>query len=236
MTAHEQALCTLVFGTKNSSSLTGRGWSLYRDMARGRIRDLLGAAFPKTRHAIGEALFETLFVRWLDEHPPASGYFRESAVEFSRWLTSTGEAGDGTLAGDCLALETLYWTLAYELVKWPALKPLDFGAPLATNPTLRLLRLSHTAHRDMPEMKHADTRLAVARRQNDDVVCWKEIDELEWRVLSASSERDLPLVDCVRDAARELHRDVDETFVADLAVRLEVLLASGIVLGSTSDG
>ena len=77
-----------------------------------------------------------------------------------------------------------------------------------------------------------ETRLAIARRQDDHVVSWKELDELEWHVLSVSSEHGAPLVDSVREAARELRRDVDETFVADLAARLEVLLASGIVLGS----
>jgi hypothetical protein len=233
MTDHERSLHSLVFAAKQGENgLKGRGWALYRDMARGRLRDLVTAAFPKTRNAIGTTTFEELFVKWLDETPPTSPYFRDAATEYSEWLRTERAMRDGSLESDLLALETFYWTLSYEDVVSPDFGPLDFESPLATNATLKLVRFAHPVHRDDAEITPSDTRLALARRRDTGVVVWKELSEFEWLVLQKSAEKGVTLVGSVRDAAAELGREVDEELVRDLATRLEVLLASDIVLGS----
>lgn len=114
----------------------GRGmvatrWSLYRSMVRGRLSDLVHAALPRTRAAIGDEAFEHAFTSFLDFPGPTEPVFWRVAVEFGATLLATLDGYER----DVCRLDLTIWEIRQApFDAAPPAEPFDFERPIVLDP------------------------------------------------------------------------------------------------------
>ena len=72
--------------------------AVYSSAYFARLLEVLRELFPCLRHAVGDELFDTFAVEYLQAHPPASYTLHRLADRFADFLETTRPADDGSLA------------------------------------------------------------------------------------------------------------------------------------------
>jgi hypothetical protein len=209
-------------------------FSLYRDLVRIRLRDLVLAAFPRTTAAIGKPRMTALADRHVSAEPPTSRFFREHAAAFAVWaLPLFAEQPEPVFVHDLLRLEAAQWQANYTVSPAPAdLVDFDLEGIAVPSATLVTLGVGFAVHRasETPPAEGA-FRLAIYRRPDHRVETrWMEPIWADLLETIAKGER--PAIDGVREVLGKHGRAADATFVDEMTSFLSLLIENGALLGS----
>jgi hypothetical protein len=218
----------------NGGGPSGR-FSLYRDLVRVRLRDLVAAAYPRTARAIGRAAMDGLADTHITAGPLDTRFFREHAERFGSWAIDRLEKMPlgPPWSRDLLRLETAQWQANYRPSPRPAVIT-DFDLELVpiASATLRLLTTAWSVHTSGDgEPTPGAFHLAVYRRPDHRVETrWMEPI---WSTLIADMARgERPAIDSVRAALVAHARAADAAFVDEMTTFVSLLVDNGALLGS----
>jgi hypothetical protein len=217
--------------------------SVYRGLVRGRLREAVEIAIPRTRTRLG-ALFDEYFARYLAERGPRSHYLRDVTTEFLEFVAPL-VAGDPRVPPWALdlarheALDIFVGSLA-DAPKAGVLPELDPDRGLAFSATARVARYAFAVHRlsedpgDTSEPESSPTALFVYRSPEHDVR-YLEVTPLAAvlleRLLSGETLRE-----ALEHATRELGVPLDGAVLDGAARVLSDLAERGAVVGAREGG
>ncbi|MDH5493180.1 MAG: putative DNA-binding domain-containing protein [Myxococcales bacterium] len=214
-------------------------WQLYRSMVRERLRKLCLSALPRTAKALGEAGFAEAFDAWLADGGPRSRFFWRLPLEFAAHLSASG-LSSRPMHRALGIYEAELWRVRHELEKEPPETcPLEFERPIALNPTLRQLRLTHAV------LAEPDERGEIPERPTE-LALFRSLDDLGTRTWTLSpiaaallerwrSEPTESLTRSVQEVTRARGAAIDAPFLESLGALLAELHQRGLILGSLAD-
>jgi hypothetical protein len=219
-----------------------RGWLLYRELVRDRLRKELHFALPRTRRAAGEAAFERVFEQHLDRDPPRTRFFREVVLEFVKSAVPAFRA-DAALPpwlADLALYEGARWEVSDLDARLDesagAVQEFAFERAPVLSPALRLLALAHPVH-EAPQAKgRYEARasyVCVHRSADADKPRTWTLNHSTYALLSMwQADPALSVTAGVHALSRERGTVVDATFVDGLCGVLAEFIEAGILLGS----
>lgn len=214
--------------------LGGEGWRwlVYRRLVRNRLYETIEHCFGCLFERIGQERSGALVDRFLAERASRSPYLRDVPGEFLEWLE---RAGKGDLPAYGLDLARFEWAeLSAAYTEDEARSILDFAMelPAALSPAHRLLWLKHPVHRDGELGEETPVVLCVYRDPRSFEVHTLELSPITGALLREFARAERPVVDVVRDVAREYGAIVDSAFVEALSAVIADLIERGVIVGS----
>lgn len=209
-------------------------FTLYRELVRSRLRDLIAAAYPRTTAAIERSAMDALADAFLESAPPRTRFFREHAESFATWaIPRLGRAEYPLWCPDLMRLEAARWQANYRENDRPAdSTDFDLEAIPVPSATLVAMTVRFAVHREHESPPSAGTfHLAVYRRP-DHRVETRWMEPLWASLLVRMSEAARPAIEDVRAVLTEHDRVADAAFVDELTTFLALLVDNGALLGS----
>ena len=210
-------------------------FALYRDLVRGRLRDLVASAYPRTTRALGRARMDALADAHVSVSPLATRFFREHAEHFGAWAVRAMASApiEPAWAHDLLRLEEAQWQANYRPAPRPA-ACVDFDLELVPipSPALRLLTVAWSVHTcGEADPAPGAFRLAVYRRP-DHRVETRWMEPIWATLLDDLARGERPAIDSVRAALAAHARAADAAFVDEMSTFVALLVDNGALLGS----
>lgn len=212
-------------------------WDLYRRMARGRLEDLFGTAFQRTRDTVGSDSFKSFITSFFASSSVGTPIFWRVADELASYMLE--RFTHGSVAMDVLQLEQSVWRVRHAPYATATTTLLfDFTRPALLNPARESFETHHAVYEvsvEGAEARVEQSTLVVFRREDDSA------STLSLNPLAASIYRELAKSDaCVRDVviavATERDVRVDGAFLEALAATFAQWIELGLVLGAAEDG
>lgn len=240
---YEQAFIRVCFDAEPSDAdLDALGdrarYLLYRDMVRGRLREMAEHALPRTRTALGAERFAALFEEHLAVEPPRSRFIREVVVPFAGWLVGrvSDEASTRPWLADLISLERARWEAIWrDRTVEPPTAEFDFDRRPVVSPVHELLAVEHAVHREPDEHGAYPAEPAwviVYRRPSNHVVGTFGLNAVTAELVRAWARSEETAMESVQRVAALRGVAVDAAFIDGLCTVLAEFIEREIVLGS----
>ncbi len=215
-----------------------RGWLVYREMVRTRLRDEVELGLRRSCRVAGQQAVTQTLDRYLEQVPPRTRLFREVACHFGRTVAPWWKA-DASLPAylpDLCLYEVAVWEVAdLDDRNHPEVVELAFDRPPVLSPALRLLALGHVVH-TQPAADGGYTAepcfLAVHRPADDRMVQPWRLNRLSYDLLCLWQAGGVSVTQAVQRVGQAHGLPVDATFVDGLCTVLADFIEKGIILGS----
>lgn len=177
--ALEARIRGMVFGAEMYSieGVSEEVQRLYRRLVRTNVFRAVQNACPIARGIRGEAAFDKLVARWLDERPPTTRFLRLVPLDFAEWLRGLEDPPHAALP------ELVHYeAVEVEVLGAPDAEPEalprrpDEGSFVKTHPSARLLAYAHPVHR----LKRGATRFSEPASRPVLLVVWRADERMRW--------------------------------------------------------
>lgn len=214
-------------------------WTLYRRMIRGRIREAIDGALPRTVSALGPDATGALVEAFLAEAPPATRLVREITPEFLRWLGGRFP-DDARRAAPWLPDLARYELALLELAGDDAEIDLANVTEFAMDrvpvlaPARRFLRVEYAVHQPDGVPARAPQALLVYRAALTHTLETLALSPSAADIVARMETGRLTVTECVRDVLAAYGTAADPAFLESLADLLADFLGRRVLLGSAA--
>lgn len=215
-------------------------FTVYRNMVRRRFYSELKFALKHSHHAAGDDLFQTMFNSFMADAAVRTRYFYRVPVEFVSWLLNEPAlfASAPTYLRDLLAFEAGRWEVS-DLPGMaaggttPEIIDFSFDLPLALNPTVTLVAVSHAVeHPENRDQKAAKGDVLFFRCSDDAPVQFFRVNGVTAEILRHVQKNMCSIGHAARTVTDRRKIRMDPPFVDGLCGVLADFLERGVILGS----
>ncbi len=208
-------------------------WLVYRDLVRSRLAQVVRAALPRTKEALGEPGFSKEVTDWLSAGGSKTKYFRDVPSEFFSFAVERWTHAEPRWCADLARYEMLHWEVRSAPPHRSTADEFSFERMPVIDSAARVLRLGHPVHETpTPDSGYgaAPTILCVYRARNHDSAVWElnalAADLFENWIAGGSS-----VTESVHRVAATHGVEIGPVFVDKLAVVIADAIDLGIIVG-----
>ena len=209
------------------------GWLVYRDLVRTRLVEVIEAAFPRTKGAVGTSSFRQVVEEWLATGGPRTGYFSHVPSELAQL---------GVPVWQRTATPWIAYLGRYEAARWVVRHAPPDPEPVAdfafdTRPVvatgLAILRLGHRVHETpTPANGYANEPVVLCiHRDSRHRAAAQSLNPLAAHLLEAWQRGEETVAHSVHRVAAEHGTEIGPIFVDKLSTLITNFLEQGILRG-----
>lgn len=235
---HARAIQRVCFDSEPSESdleLLGarERWLVYRDLVRTRLTNVIEAALPRTKAALGHGSFERMIDEWLTAGGPKTRYFRHVPNELAEFAIPIWQDAKPNWLADLAHYEIAAWSVRHAPPNPIPGGDFTFESRPVVGSAVCVLRLSHPVHRSpTPSAGYEPeaTALCLYRSESHRAVP-QELNPLAADLLEAWQRAEETVAESVHRVAAAHDTPIGPAFIEKLSTLIATFIQQGVLLG-----
>lgn len=204
-------------------------WLVYRELVQNRLVQVIGAAFARTKQAIGEEAFGRTVAEWLGTGGPKTRYLRHVPTELADFAIPIWKSTEGPWLGELARFEIASWNVRHAARNPKPDAEFAFERRPVLGTAIEVLRLDYPVHlKPTPAAGYAPQRtfLCVYRDANHQAST-RKLNPLAADLLEAWQRADETVADSVQRIASVHGAEIGPAFIEKLSTLIADFIAGG---------
>jgi len=211
-------------------------WLVYRDLVRNRLNQVIGAALPRTKSAIGDEAFGRAVDEWLGTGSPRTRYLRYVPSELAEFAVPIWQRTEAPWVADLAGYEITAWEVRHGPPNPTPTHEFAFDRRPVLATAVKVLRLAYPVHQTpTPEAGYEREPMIVCLyRDKHHKAIPRKLNPMAADLLETWQRGEQTVAVSVQRVAAAHDTEVGPAFIEKLSAMIADFIERRILLGGHS--